>query len=145
MLMNRTALGLTLVAFFALAAAAASASTPASTAADARTLNSDSPAQAALKFAPAAASDPSPSDPSHLFTVTDDKGVLLTCVAPELDTNVDTDLFKSCTLAPGRSLDDVMHTFIRGIHFVQNQQQKEREQWQKDLEQRTAPKPAQQK
>jgi hypothetical protein len=57
----------------------------------------------------------------HLFPVRDERGLLLTCVAPEIDTNSDTDVFNNCTLAPGRTLDDVMHSFIRGIHQEQHQ------------------------
>jgi hypothetical protein len=75
--------------------------------------------------------------------VNDEKGLLLTCIAPEIDTNTDTDAFKSCTLAPGRTLDDVMHTFVQGIHYEQGQHQKEREEWKKELEEKTAQKPTQ--
>ena len=96
-----------------------------------------------LKAAPAAASDPDAVRKSHAFTVNDVKGLLLTCVAPELDTNPDTDIFNSCTLAPGRTLDDVMHTFIGAIHFIQSEQAKERAEWQKDHEVESAEKPAQ--
>jgi hypothetical protein len=67
--------------------------------------------------------------------------LLLTCIAPEIDTNPDTDVFHDCTLAPGRTLDDVMHTFIGAIHFVQNQQIKERSEWKKDLEEKPDQKP----
>lgn len=52
----------------------------------------------------------------HLFPVSDEKGLLLSCVAPEIDKNSETDVFKNCVLAPGRTLDDVMHSFVRGIH-----------------------------
>ena len=62
---------------------------------------------------------------SHLFPVHDDKGLLLICIAPEIDVNPDTDLFKHCTLAPGRTLDDVMHSFIGAIHVMQKQDSKE--------------------
>ena len=65
------------------------------------------------------------------------KGLLLTCIAPQLDTDPDTDIFNSCTLAPGRTLDDVMHTFIQAIHFIQNEQQKERAEWNKDREEKS--------
>jgi len=58
----------------------------------------------------------------HLFPVKDVKGLLLTCVAPEIETNPNTDVFSDCTLAPGRTLDDVMHTFIGAIHFIQNEE-----------------------
>jgi hypothetical protein len=67
-----------------------------------------------------------PAAASHLFPVKDAKGLLLTCIAPEIDTNPDTDLFNGCTLAPGRTLDDVMHTFIGAIHYVQNEAMRER-------------------
>jgi hypothetical protein len=92
-----------------------------------------------LKSAPASA----PANPSHLFAVNDAKGLLLTCIAPEIDTNAETDVFRSCALAPGRTLDDVMHTFVQGIHHEQSQHEKEREEWQKNLEEMTAQKPAQ--
>jgi hypothetical protein len=70
--------------------------------------------------------------------VSDVKGLVVTCVAPEIDTNADTDLFKGCTLAPGRTLDDVMHTFIQGIHYEQSQHAREREEWQRYLEEESA-------
>jgi hypothetical protein len=95
-----------------------------------------------LKATPAAQSATGSANPSHLFTVSDEKGLVLTCIAPEIDTNIDTDVFKSCTLAPGRTLDDLMHTFVQGIHYEQRQHQKEREEWQKDQEEKTAQKPA---
>jgi hypothetical protein len=96
-----------------------------------------------LKRTPAAASEIAPAKPSHLFTVNDAKGLVLTCIAPEIETNADTDLFKSCTLAPGRTLDDVMHIFVQGIHYEQSQHRKEREEMQKELEEETAQKSAQ--
>jgi hypothetical protein len=61
----------------------------------------------------------------HLFPVNDEKGLLLTCVAPEIDQNSETDQFNNCNLAPGRTLDDVMHSFISGIHEEQRQHQRE--------------------
>ena len=96
------------------------------------------PRTGSFKFAPAAS-----ASPSHRFTVNDVKGLVITCIAPEMDTNPDTDIFKSCTLAPGRTLDDVMHTFIQGIHYEQSQHQKEREEWQKNLKEAPDQKPAQ--
>jgi hypothetical protein len=36
-----------------------------------------------------------------------------------------------------------MHIFVQGIHYEQSQHQKEREDWQKDLEEKTAQTPAQ--
>ena len=64
----------------------------------------------------------------------DVKWLLLTCVAPEIETNSDTDEFKNCTLAPGRTLDDVMHTFVSAIHAEQRRQAEERAGSQKDAE-----------
>jgi hypothetical protein len=61
----------------------------------------------------------------HRFPVMDEKGLLLTCVAPELDKDRETDVFKDCTLAPGRTLDDVMHSFVQGIHEEQRLRMKE--------------------
>jgi hypothetical protein len=101
---------------------------------------------------PANLSQPFKADPAgsagkpgkdHKFPVNDAKGLLLTCIAPEIDSNPSTDIFTNCTLAPGRTLDDVMHTFIGAIHFIQNEQEKERAEWQKDHEGEPAEKPAQ--
>jgi hypothetical protein len=75
--------------------------------------------------------------------VNDEKGLLLTCIAPQLDTDPDTDIFNSCALAPGRTLDDAMHTFIQAIHFMQNEQAQERAEWQRNHEKDSASKPAQ--
>jgi len=79
-----------------------------------------------FKTAPDPAAVPGSSQARHLFPVNDAKGLLLTCIAPEIDTNPETDLFRDCTLAPGRTLDDVMHTFIGAIHYVQNEAMKVR-------------------
>jgi hypothetical protein len=62
---------------------------------------------------------------SRIFPVSDEKGLLLTCIAPEIDKNADTDIFNDCALASGRTLDDVMHSFVRTIHYEHNQQSKE--------------------
>jgi len=131
-----------LAVFIALAAIQTSASTPGPTALGIKTPE-PTPQTQFLKSTLAAAPAAGSANPSHLFTVNDEKGLVLTCIAPEMDTNTDTDVFKSCTLAPGRSLDDVMHTFVQGIHYEQSQHQKEREEWQQDLEEKTAQKPAQ--
>ena len=71
----------------------------------------------------------------------DEKGLLLKCEAPQLNSDPDTDIFNSCTLAPGRTLDDVMHTFIRAIHFVQNEQLKEWAEWTKEQKEKPARNP----
>ena len=96
-----------------------------------------------LKAAPTSASTADSARKSLAFQVNDVKGLLLTCIAPQLDTDPNTDIFNSCTLAPGRTLDDVMHTFIQAIHFVQNEQLKERAEWNKSHEEELVPKPAQ--
>jgi len=136
--MKRHAALLPLAVFIAFAAVETSASTPAPALLGTKTPDSALQTQL-LKPTPAAAS----ANPSHLFTVNDEKGLVLTCIAPEIDTNADTDVFKSCTLAPGRTLDDVMHTFVQGIHYEQSEHEKEREEWQKALEEMTAQKPPQ--
>ena len=140
--MKRHATLLPLAVFIAFAAVQTSASTPAPALSDTKTPNS-APQTQFLKPTPAAASDMAPAKPTHMFTVNDVKGLVLTCIAPEIDTNPDTDIFKSCTLAPGRTLDDVMHTFVQGIHYEQGEHQREREEWQKALEEKTVQKPAQ--
>ncbi|MGD0800159.1 MAG: hypothetical protein ABR906_02465 [Terracidiphilus sp.] len=87
-----------------------------------------------LKAAPATASTPSAVNPDHLFPVMDEKGLLLTCIAPDIEINADTEVFNGCTLAPGRTLNDVMHAFIGAFHYLQNEQKKERADWNKYLE-----------
>ncbi len=138
--MNRYVL--LLAVFTSLATAQASASVPAPTSTGSKThgpalqMQSQTPP-------PPTASTAVPAHPGRFYTVSDVKGLMLTCIAPEIDTNADTDLFKSCTLAPGRTLDDVMHTFIQGIHYEQSQFEKEREVWQRALEEKTAQRSAQ--
>jgi hypothetical protein len=73
-----------------------------------------------------APSTPDSYNHRHIFPVNDDKGLLLTCIAPEIETDVDSDLFTNCTLAPGRTLDDVMHSFVAALHYVQKERMKER-------------------
>ena len=138
---SHTAL-LPLTVFITFAAAHSSASTPAPSLLGAKSTNPALQTQS-LKSTPDAASATGSANPGHLFSVIDEKGLLLTCIAPEIDTNPDTDVFKSCTLAPGRTLDDLMHIVVQGIHFEQSQRQKEREEGQKDLEDKTAQLPAQ--
>jgi hypothetical protein len=133
--MKRHAALLPLAVFIAFSAAQTKASAPAPTLLGTKTPDFASQAQFLKRTSAAAA-----HAPSLLFTVNDEKGTVLTCIAPEIETNADTDVFKNCTLAPGRSLDDVMHIFVRGIHYEQSQHQKEREEWQKDLAEK---KPAQ--
>jgi hypothetical protein len=79
----------------------------------------------------------------HRFPVMDEKGLLLTCIAPEIESNSDTDVFKNCTLAPGRTLDDVMHTFVSAIHAEQRRQAGEHAASQRDAEVKSGEKTAQ--
>jgi hypothetical protein len=135
--MKRHTALLSLAVFIAFAAVQTSATTPTPTLSGTKTPEA-APRTQSLKSDPAAVSATGSANPSHLFAVNDAKGLLLTCIAPEIDTNPDTDMFKSCTLAPGRTLDD-----IQGIHYEQSEHRREREEWQKALEEKTIPKPAQ--
>ena len=58
---------------------------------------------------------PAPPNTVLNFTVTDVHGVLLTCAKQQLDT----DTFSGCTLAPGRTLDDLMTTIVQAIRAEQ--------------------------
>jgi predicted Na+-dependent transporter len=49
------------------------------------------------------------------FSVMDLHGVLLTCAKQQ----VDTDTFSGCTLAPGRTLDELMTSIVQTIHAEQ--------------------------
>ena len=82
---------------------------------------------------PANDSSAAPVHKSHVFPVNDEKGLLLTCIAPEIETNSKTDVFEDCKLAPGRTLDDVMHSFVGAMHMVESQRAQEREEWDKAL------------
>ena len=57
-----------------------------------------------------------PSNTALNFTVADAKGLLLTCAQQQLDTNT----FSGCTLAPGRTLDDLMTSIVRAIRAEQD-------------------------
>ncbi|MGD0735305.1 MAG: hypothetical protein ABR976_09170 [Terracidiphilus sp.] len=141
--MNKHGSLLPLIVFIALAAAQATASTPPKTVVGEKK-SSDPKAQSQLLKAAPAAPTPDTSRPSgQTFEVNDVKGLLLTCTAPELESNPDTDVFKSCTLAPGRTLDDVMHTFIQAIHLEENERAKERAESTRNLDEKSAQKPAQ--
>ena len=58
---------------------------------------------------------PVPSNVVLNFSVMDLHGVLLTCAKQQ----VDTDTFSGCTLAPGRTLDDLMTSIVQTIRAVQ--------------------------
>ena len=73
-----------------------------------------------LKAAPADKGNTAPPKiaPSNTvlnFTVADANGLLLTCARQQ----VDTDTFSGCTLAPGRTLDDLMTTIVQAIRAEQ--------------------------
>ena len=73
-----------------------------------------------LKAAPVGNLNPVPlhTAPSNIalnFTVADAKGLLLTCAKQQIDTNT----FSGCTLAPGRTLDDLMTSIVRAIRAEQ--------------------------
>ena len=140
--MKKLAALLSIIVSIAFASAQAVASSVPSSSVNAQK-TAARPAQTKLfKTTPAAASNSSPNA-DHAFPVNDVKGLLLTCIAPQIDTNPDTDIFKNCTLAPGRTLDDVMHTFVQAIHFIQSEQAKEREDWYSDHKEELVQKPAQ--
>jgi hypothetical protein len=126
---------LSLAVLFALAGAEAGASTGSKpTSARENELSKTPPATLSAPGLPAA---------RHRFPVMDEKGLLLTCIAPEIETNSETDVFKNCTLAPGRTLDDVMHTFVSAIHAEQRRQAEEHAGSQKDGEEESVQKAAQ--
>ena len=140
---NKNATFLAVVVSITFAAAQTAASTLVSALEEAKKTSEPSTQSQRFKTTPPAESTPTYSQTAHLFPVNDSKGLLLTCIAPEIDTNPDTDVFHNCMLAPGRTLDDVMHTFIGALHLVQNEQMKERAEWYKSLEGQSAQKSAQ--
>ncbi|MGA9671177.1 MAG: hypothetical protein WBQ94_18350 [Terracidiphilus sp.] len=79
-----------------------------------------------------------PVHKSHLFPVNDEKGLLLTCTAPDIETNAETDLFEDCTLAPGRTLNDVVHSFVGAMHSEERQRAQERTEWFKNLDEKAS-------
>ena len=68
-----------------------------------------------LKPVPVAAAVPSKT--ALNFTVADAKGLLMTCAKQQ----VDTDTLSGCTLAPGRTLDDLMTSIVQTIRAQQKQ------------------------
>jgi hypothetical protein len=85
--------------------------------------------------APHPAAAPAPK--GRVFPVNDEKGLLLTCIAPELATNPDTDVFENCTLAPGRTLNEVMHSFVGSMHAEQKQHEQERADWERAFDEKS--------
>jgi hypothetical protein len=131
---NHVAL-LSLAVALAFAGTQAGASTVVSTSAGTKK-SPESTAQV-LKNAPTVSLDV-PVHKSRLFPVNDEKGLLLTCIAPDIDTNANTDLFEDCKLAPGRTLNDVMHSFVGAMHSEESQRAQERAEWTKALEEKSA-------
>jgi len=127
---------LAIVVSLTRAVSQAAASTPLSNSSGATKVSKSATQTHFFKSSPAAAL--ALASPTHTFAVNDEKGPLLTCIAPEIDTNPDTDVFNGCSLVPGRTLDEVMHTFIGAIHVEQNQHLKERSEWAQELEDQAA-------
>jgi hypothetical protein len=126
---------------FALAGAQAAALPTVSIAASTRQTS-----QAEKKISntpPATLTAPDPPAARHLFPVRDEKGLLLSCIAPEIDTDKDTEVFNNCSLAPGRSLDDVMHSFIKAFHQEQKQRAEDHAGSQQDSDEKATEKAAQ--
>ena len=128
-----------IVVSLAITAAQATAALPSPLSVGAKEGLGSAPQTRVLKPAPA----PESASRGRTFEVNDVKGLLLKCNAPQLETDPNTDLFNSCTLAPGRTLDDVMHTFVQALHFVQNEQSKERAEWDKERQDKLDQKPVQ--
>jgi len=92
-----------LLAFSAMQMAASTGTTPPLKPAPAGNLHPASPTSTAT------------SNTALNFTVADAKGLLLTCARQQLDT----DTFSGCTLAPGRTLDDLMTSIVKAIRAQQ--------------------------
>ncbi|MGA2806816.1 MAG: hypothetical protein ABSE87_01710 [Terracidiphilus sp.] len=133
-MMKKQAALFAIVASLTFAWAGSAASTPSANSAGAK---DPQPATQLREVAPAAGSAQTSPKTSHTFRVNDKKGLLLTCVAPQIDADANTDIFEDCALAPGRTLDDVMHSFIGAIHYEQDQHAQERAQWTKDQEEKS--------
>jgi hypothetical protein len=120
-----------LVCAASLSAHAASAAVSPSTTRN--TLEPDAKALKASVSRPAA----SPAPRSRIFPVNDEKGLLLTCIAPEIATNPNTDVFEDCNLAPGRTLNEVMHSFVGAMHAEQKEHEQERTDWEKAIDEKS--------
>jgi len=89
--------------------------------------------------ATSAAASATGAQPEPLFTVNDEKGLVLTCIAPEIDTTPTPDRSRAAVWLradPGRC---DAH-FVQGIHFEQSGHQRERDEWQSDRRE-DSPKP----
>ena len=100
------------------------------------TRNTPEPDAKVLKESAQRPAAPSAS-PTRVFPVNDEKGLLLTCIAPEIATNPNTDVFEDCTLAPGRTLNEVMHSFVGAMHAEQKLHDQERTDWEKAFDEKS--------
>lgn len=130
--MHKVIKSLAVAVLLASSLAIAHASTSASEASPAQKGAVDNEAPRLVKSVPAAVAE-APRK-SRTFRVNDEKGPLLTCIAPDIEKDANTDLFEDCALAPGRTLDDLMHTFVGAIHYEQKQHEEERAEWMRQLE-----------
>ena len=110
----------------------------ATVASSASTRNASRLAREASHATPAALSAADSPTARQLFPVNDEKGLLLTCIAPEIATNPNTDEFEDCTLAPGRNLNEVMHSFVGAMHTEQKQHEQELTDWEKAFDDKSA-------
>jgi hypothetical protein len=128
----------TLAVLLSIAACAASLGAHAASAAvsPSTTRNAPEPDAKALK-ASVSHTTASPAPRSRIFPVNDEKGLLLTCIAPEIATNPNTDVFEDCTLAPGRTLNEVMHSFVGAMHAEEKEHEQERTNWEKAFDEKS--------
>jgi hypothetical protein len=128
----------TLAVLLSIAVCAVSGSAHAASAAvsPSTTRNTPEPDAKVLKESAQHPVAPSAS-PTRVFPVNDEKGLLLTCIAPEIATNPNTDVFEDCTLAPGRTLNEVMHSFVGAMHAEQKLHDQERTDWEKAFDEKS--------
>jgi hypothetical protein len=120
----------------AVCAASLSAHAASAVVSPSTTRNTPEPDAKALKdSAPHPAAAPAPR--SRVFPVNDEKGLLLTCIAPEIAANPNTDVFEDCTLAPGRTLNEVMHSFVGAMHAEKKQHDQELADWEKAFDEKS--------
>jgi hypothetical protein len=128
----------TLAVFLSIAVCAASVSAHAAPPAvsPSTTRNTPEPDVKVLKESASHPATPSAA-PTRVFPVNDEKGLLLTCIAPEIAINPNPDVFEDCTLAPGRTLNEVMHSFVGAMHAEQKLHEQERTDWEKAFDEKS--------
>lgn len=132
--MRKAINSLVIAAMFASSLAVAHASTSAGEPVASQKIDATTEAPQSVKSVPAAAAETTQED--HAFRVNDEKGLLLTCSAPNIAADANTNLFKDCALAPNRTLNDLMDTFVGAIHYEQKQREEERAEWMRQLEEK---------